>query len=444
MMRLRLNNIYLFLANLLYVFSLNFAYSTYWLLQDYFPVSNFYGVTAEKFIIVFLFLCCSFVIFPKNLQKPSSIFVWILYYLLYLPVLVYFLGHNSDLQYLDLGIAILLLLSFIVVSIPAFTLNKHIGSDLQSGLFKPESLSGPFLILWIMMCVLIFNNFATIMSIKTFDEIYIQREIGRADSLFYAYLQLYFVYVASAYIFLLGLYVRNIIFLLVGIFGCIVSYAINAERTVLMLPFLWSFVYFVTSKNSQIKYLIFIVLFASCLFSILGIFSGDFELIKELGFYLFARPVAVPGSFFKDYYSYFTEFGYTNFSHVSGLNLFFDPDSVLASDPLYPELGKIIARDVHGIESNSNASFLSWDGLAGFGVIGVLIISIVLSGVMFILNFFSRYWPARFVVALIAPFPYLLTNGSLFTVLLSFGFFFLIFIFFLTWFFLNNLRKIKA
>ena len=178
--------------------------------------------------------------------------------------------------------------------------------------------------------------------------------------------------------------------------------------------------------------MILFVFFVGIYFFVIAIYGDYNKFFKDLGFYFLTRIVATPGSFFVDYYNYFSEVGYTNFSHAKGFNLFFAPSQTLAQDPFFPELGRIVARDVHGINSNSNASFLSTDGIAGFGLVGVLIVSALLSLILFIVNFLTRHWPLGITLPLMAPLALTLTNGSLFTVLLSFGLFFWMSVFLLS------------
>ncbi|PIE24844.1 MAG: hypothetical protein CSA60_02505 [Neptuniibacter caesariensis] len=73
------------------------------------------------------------------------------------------------------------------------------------------------------------------------------------------------------------------------------------------------------------------------------------------------------------------------------------------------------------MRGNSNASFLATDGAASLGLVGVLLVSVLLSMILFVINMLTRRWPPALVIPTMAPMALILTNGSLFTVLISFG-----------------------
>lgn len=411
----------LLLVNFFYVIGLFFAYSTYLIWQDYVPFFNYYGMTPVKSLVIFFFLFFSVFLLPVNLCRASDIFVWVLFYFLYVPIFVFCMGSVDDVQYLDLLVVVVAFFSFLLISLPSFVMRGQAESNVRTYCFKGGKLASFLIVIWVALFFLLISKYSSVMSFRGLDEVYVQRILGKADSLFYGYAQVYFGYVISVGLVVLGLFYKKVQLILLGVLGCIILYSITAERTIFIIPIFLYSVYLLVSTKKPIYWLVLFVFFLGVYFFVIAFFGDYNKFFKDLGFYVLTRVVAIPGLFFVDYYNYFSEVGYTNFSHVKGLSLFFSANPNLAQDPLYPELGRIVARDVHGINSNSNASFLSWDGVAGFGLLGVLIVSALFSAILFLVNFLTKHWPLGIILPLMAPLALTLTNGSLFTVLLSFG-----------------------
>lgn len=412
-------NVILF-ALLSYSISINMVHATYLMWQDYIPFFNYSEISIEDVFIQFLFSGIAAFVAPAGIRRVSDIFFWVLLLFLYLPAVAIFLGEKTILSVDDLIVLFLLFVSFLIVSLPSIFYKRTFYVENQHFFYGNKLVVG-FSITWFLFLFLLLNKFSSIMSLRGLDTVYEQRILGKADSLLYGYAQVYFGYVLSVGLVALGIFYKKCLIIMQGIIGCIILYAITAERTIFILP-LFVFVIFkvVSSRKSQF-WIVFFIFLSSAYFILLSVWGDHSETTKKLGFYYLTRVVAVPGLFFVDYLEYFRDVGYTYFTHAKGFSLFFDADLRLKQDPYFPELGRIVARDVHGINSNSNASFLSTDGIAGLGLIGMLIISVLLSFILHIANYLSRVWPPTLVIPIMAPMALVLTNGSLFTVLISFG-----------------------
>jgi len=421
--------IYFFLVIALYSCCLIFSHSTYLVWQDYIPFSKYLGISVEDLVALFIFLVFVSIFTPLLVTKVSDIFVWILLLFLYIPIFIITIGTKDVLSLSDSLTLLILTCSFGIIAIPSFFTKRKVVDHDAFLYFSGKNLLYFFSLLWIVLFFLLFNKYSAIISLRGLDDIYVQRELGKADSLLYGYAQIYFGYVISVGLVALGLFYKKRISILLGMTGCLFLYAITAERTIFILPVFVYMVYKLMVSKRQTSWLFIFILISSLYFLLIGEFGDYNKFTKDLGFYFLTRVVAVPGMFFTDYLTYFGEVGYTHFTHAKGFSLFFEASPALTQDPLYPELGKIIARDVYGINSNSNASFLATDGAAGFGLIGVLIISVILSITLYFINFLTKSWPVQLIVPVMAPMALTLTNGSLFTVILSFGMLFWILIF---------------
>jgi len=372
---------------------------------------------------------------PQRLAKVSDLFIVVMTLFLYIPIVVILLGRRDGLNEQDIILYIYLIFAFLLV--PFIT--RLFGSKvyrlpyllaLNGGAYK--KLVSYSLVCWTLCLLFFLLNFSSLMSISSLDEVYIQRTIGVAKTKFEGYLQVYFGYVFSLAIFAFGLFQRRLILKIIGCIGCILLYMTTAEKSVLLLPIMIYIVFFATNINYKFNLFLNIFLYAYSLFIIfVSLGFEDFPHLSELGFYFLIRISAIPGALFLDYYDYFSNTGYTYFSNLSGLNYLFTPDRSLQLDPLYPEIAKIIARDVHLNSSNPNANFLASDGAAGFGLWGILLVSAMLGIILAMFDRVSMRINPALSIPLTAPIAYLLTNGSLFTVMASFGGAFLLLVFFL-------------
>jgi hypothetical protein len=84
-------------------------------------------------------------------------------------------------------------------------------------------------------------------------------------------------------------------------------------------------------------------------------------------------------------------------------------------------LGYIVADHVLDLESNSNANLFAYDGVAAAGSIGIFVVCIILGLWLIALDWTAKRINFLFSTLVIFPIAIALTNGSLFSVLLSFG-----------------------
>ena len=199
-------------------------------------------------------------------------------------------------------------------------------------------------------------------------------------------------------------------------------YAITAERTTVVAPVVIKLIHNNRYRlRCGLNLVTLFLVFLSIVIVAVSLFYDRYPLINEIGFYFFTRPIATPGKFVLDYHDFFAANGLTYFSHVKGFNLIVPTPDVYKWNPHWPSLGWIVGNDFHQIDSNSNASFVSTDGLASIGVGGVFLMCLVFSIFLLYLDKFSKRIPSELVITSTFPIAFALTNGSLFTTLLSYG-----------------------
>ena len=134
--------------------------------------------------------------------------------------------------------------------------------------------------------------------------------------------------------------------------------------------------------------------------------------------YMFAavflmRTLTISGCLFAGYYlPFFHDHSYTYFSHINIINFFFNSN---------PYAGREIGNVVSEGGMNANAIFWAMDGVAGGGVVGVFIVSVLFLGFLYLINALSSSTNRRFVCIIMVMPTIALLNVSFFTFILSEG-----------------------
>lgn len=405
---------------LIYSASLLFAYKTY-----LYPVWGYYGFSfSEPSAHTIAYSCLGILItssvLPTSLNRPSSVTLLFLYAIVYVPSLVVtaclsgdsISRHSGILTSLTVAIAFSGLVSRLR-TIPRRSSNGQPSRKLLLAL----------VIAWVFMVLLNVATYYSIMSFATIETMYEQREAGTSKNYLIAYVQSLFSSVFSPALFSIGLIYRNWIFIFMGVVGSLVIYSITAQKTILLLPIVIYLFYRLQSSRIRLinnistpLLILSLITFASSLFHENSVFAA------LLAAMLVFRTIAIPGLTFSQYHDFFSQHGFTWWSHVKGFSLLIPPPNSLALNHLWPALGYLIGEHVYGREDlNANANLFSGDGVAAAGGLGVLLIGLVFALWLRLLDKISEKWDTRYASLAILPFAISLTNGHFFTSLLSFG-----------------------
>lgn len=411
----------IFFLVILYALSIHLGHVSYFSQQPYAPGIFYIGsFDFLDYIILFFILFVSVFFLPLKLDRPSIIFFYSVYFLVFVPAVVIALGNRLKTDFQDIWLLFSLLLSVFVISLPS-KFNYINSFEKEKNIIRKDFILMS-LICWLLMGFALIFKYHDIMQFSGLDEIYQQREKTADANVIWGYTQVYFPYFFSSILLAAGFSERNILLKAIGCSGFIIVYMITAERSIFLFPFL-IFIFFKISCNKErFIGLIKIFLIGSFLFNcFVALFSDDLEIVGKLGFYYLIRVLAIPGQFISDYYNYFSENGYTYWSHVRGISFIVDPPEYLAHDDLWPKMGWIIGKYVHGLNTNSNASFWATDGVAAAGCVGIVVISVILALYLAVLDRLTKRWPAEFIFPAIFPLAFVISNGSLLTTLLSYG-----------------------
>lgn len=434
-----MSRIMLFLASYIYIFSLTNLLANYaaveWVMYGFsYKEPEFIDLIAATFgLLVWSFLL------PKKIDYPSSLILIIVYVFVCLPATVTILCFEKISAYNTyiFLFALILGFSFSCLLVQKFKKKYHTAAREYSNEFILILIC-----LWCLSLVTILYFSIGIMSFAGFDSIYEQREIGAAKNLFEGYIQTYFGYVISPALLVIGLQKKKYMHIIMGCIGALTLYLVTAEKAVISYPIFIAILYYILkSKNVFYSTSVFIMLIFSIFLLFASVFYEDLQTAEFVAWYLGIRTLLIPGAFIVHYADYFSQTGYTYMTHITGISSFIDVPSQYAGSTRWPSIGHLVGENYLNIPTmNANANFIASDGIASGGIVG-LVISLIIFGIFLVLlDKTSKEVKINISLPVLLPIALTLTNGSLFTVLISFGglFWILVFKFYTTTIFHKN------
>ncbi len=377
------------------------------------------GVSRTGIAVLVGFLIAISAFLPGRIESPSSLALIVICLFVLVPAAVCAVGMpqrggpNPNLMLLSLGV------SFIIACV-----TNRGSSDPGSVVTRePHPL---FILLLVALAVLtmafLIYRFRDIMSFASLDTLYEQREKGAATNVFEGYTQTYSQYVFSTGLVAFGLFKRNIWFIGLGLAGSLVNYMITAEKAGIRYPvFIVSLFAMMKSKRKIFRDVNLIAVALAAILYLSVRYYHSSGIAEFAAWYFGMRTALTPGAFILHYMDFFSYRGYTYFSHVRGLDLFIPVPEQFANDARWPSIGIILGEDHFGFQRlNANANFIASDGIASLGLLGIPLAVVTFGFFLRLLDRISR-GIGDLAVVLLVPVALMLTNGSLLTVITSFG-----------------------
>lgn len=400
------------LVSALYILALDFAYRAYlpkfwgsWGFL-YFPKSD------GEYVLMFLVALIPAAWLRSENTRPSTLFQLVLYLLVYVPTIV--VSFNAVPVLTDRILALwanLLLGTAIIAAITNYL-------PLYLGRLRLPHNHGPVLIVLfvaLMLALVIYANGSNI-DIFAFRDIYKHRFAVAKQEAFgpavYSYWWL------SGAILPLGLawamHTRNFLLFTVCFVLQIVMFGVSASKAAGLTAFATP-LFYIFANMFRKSFGIALIAFFAILVSAAGLLTTNDGLIGIVISTLLARTIGIPGLTAMQYDDFFSTYGYTYWSHVNIIRLFVD----------YP-----YSRDIpyevgmHFYKNDLlswNANFWASDGIAAFGLPGIIIIS-VFAGLTFrVLDQSCKHIDPRVSAAWALTPAMALANVGLFTCLLTDG-----------------------
>ncbi len=416
------NTIKLLIFGILYSVSFLILYLYY--LVPVWGIDGYDIYRANPYLLICFVYTILPIIFAKELNLSSFISFFI-YFLMYVPV-IYTLYFNSKIiSYVELFIIHTLLMLFMILFFWISNLNLK-KFHIKIG-FDKDFI---FTIFFVFILIIYIYKYKSFFSLKNFNEIYLLRkenvEMLRGIS---RYIPMWSVGIIIPYFFSLNLYKRDLkirlVYLGISIIYAFVMYAFLGMKSVIFIfPFMFG-IYFVL-KYFKKSFFHFILLVLSLIVLSL-ILLPDVGILYWIKSIILQRTLAVSGWTMSKYYDYFTEVGYSYYTHVDILNKF------LGIDVYYPfgslGFGQLIALEIGATtDASFNANFWATDGIAAFGIPGLIIINIISLFLLIIFNLLSskNELIIKQQIIMCTGFLMNLTNVGLFESLLNGGGFFII------------------
>lgn len=413
-----ISTVFLFISSAVYSGVLSYCLAIYASVEWAEYGFSFGGIEFVDVLALCVVLALWAVFLPKKIQAPSSLFLVVIYLFVCVPAAV----ATIALQAPDSGFYYPLLFSLAIGFALACLVTRLF--SWQGPPRKDVTQLLPFLVIaWVACLAVLVSSFGSVMSFSGLDEVYIQREQGKAGNLFEGYVQTYFGYVFSPALLAFGLVRKNYLLVATGLAGAVVLYMITAEKAVFTYPIFMISLFFLLRLHAGLFLApsIIALVFSVSLF-LSTLFYSDSAIASFVAWYLGVRSLLVPGVYLTHYSNFFGEYGYTFATHITGVKLLIETPMIFSSHPQWPSIGHLVGEDYLGIPKlNANANFIAWDGVAAFGLSGVFVSLLLFAIFLIVLDKCSRGINKNLVLLLLLPLALTLTNGSLFTAFTSFG-----------------------
>lgn len=185
-----------------------------------------------------------------------------------------------------------------------------------------------------------------------------------------------------------------------------------AKSTFLMPIVILSFYALINHRKNIAPYYYSAILILITIISLLLLNTyQNNEIFFILASIFFTRTICVEGWLCGLYIPFFENHPYTYFSHINIINFFTE------AYPYADSIGRTVSEGTQ----NANAFFLLMDGVAGGGILGVYIVSMIFIIVKGILNSISLKYDTNLCVLIFLPASIAIINVSLFTSILTCG-----------------------
>jgi hypothetical protein len=356
-------------------------------------------------------------IWQRERNSSLASIISIIYLLLYVPALIT-VGAMWILPFGELFILVLTLVigQFILQFAAVKTRRKERAKYKEMNFITPcvQLLVAIFTV--VSLAIFIDKNRAH-MSLVGFADVYDLRFASRdASNVVSGYLSMWLLGVSVPFYMADSVQKKKWVPLIIAIAISIILYMGNGAKSALLMPVQALIVGAIVDKNRNSSQYLGVRLGAIMWI----LYVIDFEFLNILKSLVIMRTLSTGGWMISIYYEYFSNNGWTYYTHVGPIGAIFGK--------VYPlDLGLVIGREYFSSDvANLNANFWATDGIAAFGIVGLIISSIMMAGVLRVIYLVSYDCNQKVVAILFSGLFLSILNGSIFTSMLSGGGFILI------------------
>lgn len=393
------------------------AYEHYISVRWHYFLLTFRGLELSSYVMIVLQTAVVAAFMPDKVARPSALILWFLFAFVHVPSLVVsysVASAPSDYEPVLLAMTTVLAVAGLMSSRAPAAATPRI---------EPSSfVRRAFEVVWVLVSLSLIAKYYPIMSLAGLNDVYEQRALALENTGgMFSYVRAYYSGVLTPALLAYGLFYRRPLDTILGLIGSILAYMIAAQKMVLIIPALM--ILFRFSHQLGRYHTAYYTSSLAALTGLCALLVNHNPAVRAFADIVLMRAMALPGAFVSQYQDYFRLTGYTWWSHARGISLIVPAPAAHATDPQWPELGRIVGGAYYGFSRgmNSNANLFVADGIAAAGWFGVLVIGAVMIAWLRVMDAACREWNSGFVVLVLIPVAMALTNGQLTTVLLSFG-----------------------
>lgn len=360
-------------------------------------------------------------LFPLESPRPSRIFVLVQFFVIYIPST--YLAFHSSLPVLDaqqrlsLCLAMFAAMLILIWSQRAWPLLEVRAIRLSPSVFWALVYAGGAGCL--LLLVVLFRGSIQFVSLA---DVYLVRDratevLASSGSKFGPYAFVWLNNVFLPLIFVHGVMRRRVPQLLAVVAVYAFLFGIWASKASLLAPIMLALVFvFLARKPGRMHVNFTLGLTAMLLVPVLLPFeTGIGQLAKVWWVSIFhMRTITVPALLESQYLAFFTDHPLTLGSHLTGV-------SAIVPYQYDYDIPRTVGYYYYGDLMTANANFWAQDGIAGFGLFGLMAMSLVAAGVLWLLDSIAYQLPPRLVLTALACVLLSFANASLFTTLLTGG-----------------------
>lgn len=396
-----------------------------WMYENYlYPTWDYFGFDynppGRSYLVLAWILSVLPVLWmPVKLRRPSQLAYWVLYITVIIPSMFVPLFAGFDRPAEIRNLMLTLFAGFAITGssylLPLFTVQPIRVS--RRLFWRAFVYVTAVLALWM---IIVFHNHFHIVS---FSDVYDLRDsssdLAEGSQVNYAFMLLSGA--INPFLMGFGLYYRRKWFFISGAMGQLLVYSVGGTKgSILSILFVPAF-YLLLTKGRKRPFGIKITFASLALLGgvCLSYRLADYDpgpLLAILLFVVLMRVVSINGLVTAQYYNFFQSNPLTHLSHIKGVNWF-------VHYPYQYPIGQEVGLAFSGTTGlDATAHFWATDGIGGFGLPGIILVSVFCALVFWALDSLSRRHDPRLVALVTTYAAYNLANISLFTSLLSGGF----------------------
>ena len=420
----------LVLISAAYVTCLIYAYNYYlspiWAYMGY-PVFDVTRSGIALFISILSILSLALLL-PPRIMRYSHFVVWFLFFFLFAPILVVvsMQGLENDggiklVTILTISYALIYFIPEVIWISKLHSISSNVSTIVQ--IPARININIILIVIYILFTLSLLINFFHMMKVVGFYEVYEQRELAieiSGNRTLIAYLAGWLTRVIAPIMIAIGLMYKRKIYIVLGLFALLVSYAIFATKYLPALILLMILLhYFVLDHKQILAERIGLIALGGILLP-LGIITlygytinGTIDILVSQSL---RRVFGNPGMIIGFYSEFFDSHNLTYFTHLGPIRWFFDyPYNELT-------IGQVVGFYTAGTTAyNANANFWATDGIAALGHIGVVLIGVVLGLILTVFNYWSSPTALRLLCLSSVSTVWMLTDTSVFRALFTGG-----------------------